>query len=248
MFARKHLTCPRKIKVALVKRPVAFVIVEVNFHIIIVRTINNFAICHLPLHATACYRNSAPYKTGVGCESPISKKATPDAASVFFVVRYMRHSMAWCVIRQRSYNRRSVALLAYHAAHNGAVCSYRCAGSYPLAPMSTSRRPRMVTLAGQPQGWPVSFLPGTLTPVDVTAPIECESLGGDSLTSKKEAAAMVATPTQTHPKFIWRFWSCQQSRYITSTATSEHEARRSLVGRYVLSFAGRIPAQEVRHV
>ncbi|EJK6211473.1 ash family protein [Salmonella enterica] len=46
----------------------------------------------------------------------------------------------------------------------------------------------MVTLAGQPQGWPVSFLPGSLNPVNVTAPIEIETSGGDSLTSKKEAA------------------------------------------------------------
>lgn len=30
------------------------------------------------------------------------------------------------------------------------------------------------------------------------------------------------------PLFVWRFWSCQQSRYITSTATSEREARAQL--------------------
>ncbi len=57
---------------------------------------------------------------------------------------------------------------------------------------------------------------------------------------------MVATPTQTHPEFIWRFWSCQQSRYITSTATSEREARSQLPDSPCL-FAARLPAQEVRH-
>ncbi|EHG2775683.1 ash family protein [Salmonella enterica subsp. enterica serovar Durham] len=52
---------------------------------------------------------------------------------------------------------------------------------------STSRRRVMVTLAGQPQGWPVSFLPGSANPVNVTAPIDICTSSGDSLTSKKEA-------------------------------------------------------------
>ncbi|EPF7043645.1 ash family protein [Salmonella enterica subsp. enterica serovar Bredeney] len=136
------------------------------------------------------YAYPAPYKTGAGRENPKLYKATPDAASVFFVVRYMRHSMAWCVIRQRSYNRRSVALLAYHAAHDGAMCSNRCAGlaPSPLAPKSTPRRPVMVTLAGQPQGWPVPLYAGILTPVNVTALFERENSGGDSLNLYKEAA------------------------------------------------------------
>ncbi|HHR8283754.1 TPA: ash family protein [Salmonella enterica subsp. enterica serovar Muenchen] len=143
----------------------------------------------LPLIPRLGYVNPAPYKTGAGCESPKLLQATPDAESVFFVVCYMRHSMAWCVIRQCSYNRRSVALLAYHAAHNGAVCGYRAG----LAPSigthnHTPCRPRMVTLAGQPQGWPVPCNAGTLTPVNVTAPVKCESLGGDSLNLLQEAA------------------------------------------------------------
>ncbi|HGB5008793.1 TPA: host cell division inhibitor Icd-like protein [Salmonella enterica subsp. diarizonae serovar 61:r:-] len=48
------------------------------------------------------------------------------------------------------------------------------------------------------------------------------------------------------PLFVWRFWSCQQSRYITSTATSEREARAQLPDSPCL-FAARLPAQEVRH-
>ncbi len=36
------------------------------------------------------------------------------------------------------------------------------------------------------------------------------------------------TLTPPAPLFVWRFWSCQQSRYITSTATSEREARAQL--------------------
>ncbi|ENJ0753532.1 ash family protein [Salmonella enterica] len=151
---------------------------------------------HLRTYNGLGYVYPAPYKTGVGCESPKLYKATPDAESVFFCVCYTRHSMAWCVIRQRSYNRRSVALLAYHAAHNGAMCSNRCAGSYPLAPMSTSRRPVMVTLAGLPKGRPVPLYAGTLTPVNVTAPIECESLGGDSLNQYKENEMNASHPVE----------------------------------------------------
>lgn len=256
MFARKHLTSPRKIKAALVKRPVAFVIVEVNFHIIIVRTKNDFANC---LHwlVVMAYAYPAPYKTGVGICTPCKQVATPDAESVFFVVRHMRHFMAWCVIRQRSYNRRSVALLAYHAAHDGAMCSNRCAGlaPNPLTPKSTPRRPVMVTLAGQPQGWPVPTCAGSANPVNVTALIEICTSGGDSIYMQVEAAVMVATPIQTRPEFIWLFAAVSRADLTDHTphmvriaAPDELTARRSLVGRYVLSFAGRIPVQGVRHV
>ncbi|MBX6956724.1 host cell division inhibitor Icd-like protein [Providencia rettgeri] len=34
--------------------------------------------------------------------------------------------------------------------------------------------------------------------------------------------------TQTHPKFLWRFFSCQQSKYFSVEATSEQEARSML--------------------
>ncbi|EAT8559381.1 ash family protein, partial [Salmonella enterica] len=145
---------------------------------------------HLRTDGGLGYVNPAPYKTGAGIGTPKFFKATPDAESVFFVVRYTSHSMAWCVIRQRSYNRRSVALLAHHAAHDGAMCSNRCAGlaPNPLAPKSTPRRPVMVTLAGQPQGWPVSLKAGSSNPVNVTAPIEIGTSSGDSLNYFKEAA------------------------------------------------------------
>ncbi|ENC7536827.1 ash family protein [Salmonella enterica subsp. enterica serovar Brandenburg] len=152
--------------------------------------VNVFEINRLRWLAVMSYAYPAPYKTGVGRENPKLLQATPDAESVFFVVRYMRHSMAWCVIRQRSYNRRSVALLAYHAAHDGAMCSNRCAGlaPNPLAPKSTPRRPVMVTLAGQSQGWPVPCNAGILTPVNVTALFERENSGGDSVNLLQEAA------------------------------------------------------------
>ncbi|MDJ7445108.1 ash family protein [Salmonella enterica] len=77
-----------------------------------------------------------------------------------------------------------------HAACNGAVC-FPYAGFISILPSmynSTSRRPRMVTLAGQPQGWPVSLKAGISTPVNVTAPIERGNSSGDSLNNFKEAA------------------------------------------------------------
>ncbi|EEL9738976.1 hypothetical protein UJ79_00485 [Salmonella enterica subsp. enterica serovar Muenchen] len=109
------------------------------------------------------YAYPAPHKTGAGIGTPCKLKATPDAASVFFVVRYTRHSMAWC-------------------AHLMAGCSQ--------APdHATAHRAAliMVTLAGQPQGWPVPFSAGSSNPVNVTAPIEIGTSGGDSLIKLKEA-------------------------------------------------------------
>ncbi len=151
---------------------------------------------HLHTYNGLGYVNPAPHKTGAGRGNPKLSKATPDAESVFFCVCYMCHSMAWCVIRQRSYNRRSVALLAHHAAHNGAVYCLPFGVNLPLLVRvtvisrvnSTSRRPRMVTLAGQPKGWPVPFDAGISTPVNVTAPVERGNSSGDSLNQSKEAA------------------------------------------------------------
>ncbi|NBM10770.1 host cell division inhibitor Icd-like protein [Proteus sp. G2670] len=34
--------------------------------------------------------------------------------------------------------------------------------------------------------------------------------------------------TQTHPKFKWRFFSCQQSKYFSVEACNEKEARSLL--------------------
>ncbi len=110
------------------------------------------------------YRFPAPYKTGAGRCNPCKQKATPDAASVFFVVCYTRHSMAWCAHLMTN----SPQAFDHATAHRAALI--------------------MVTLAGQPQGWPVSFCAGIATPVNVTAPIERCNSSGDSLTKQKEAA------------------------------------------------------------
>ncbi|EPJ3802246.1 host cell division inhibitor Icd-like protein [Morganella morganii] len=57
---------------------------------------------------------------------------------------------------------------------------------------------------------------------------------------------MIATPVQTHPKFIWRFFSCQQFKYFIVEATSEQEAR-SLLPDSPCAFSARI-RQEMAHV
>lgn len=104
----------------------------------------------------------------------------------------------------------------------------------------------MVMLAGQPQGWPVSSNAGSLNPVNVTAPIEIETSGGDSVNMYAEALTMVNVSPCPYPLFVWRFFSCQQSTYHTVTATSEHETRAQLPDAPCL-FAARIRLEGVRH-
>ncbi|EJB7989051.1 host cell division inhibitor Icd-like protein [Salmonella enterica] len=193
------------------------------------------------------YAYPAPHKTGAGRGNPILIKATPDAASVFFVVRYTRHSMAWCASPQ-GLRCRPVGFLSHHAAHNGVMCSNRCVGLTPifLTPMNASRRPIMVTLAGLPKGRPVPFIAGISTPVNVTALFERGNSSGDSLNQIKEAVTMATTLTPSHPLFVWRFWSCQNATY-TTTATSEREARLQLPA-VRLVFVARIRVEGVPHV
>lgn len=68
-----------------------------------------------------------------------------------------------------------------------------------------------------------------------------------------EAAAMVATPTPSHPEFTFHFLAVRRSDLSDTphresvTAPDELTARRLLAGRFVLCFAGRVPAQGVRH-
>lgn len=102
---------------------------------------------------------------------------------------------AWCSL-VAVYDHFSAVSMMRHAAHNGAVYCLPSGVSLPLLVRvtvisrvnSTSRRPVMVTLAGQPQGWPVPFIAGISTPVNVTAPIERGNSSGDSLIQSKEAA------------------------------------------------------------
>ncbi|HDY3018692.1 TPA: host cell division inhibitor Icd-like protein [Salmonella enterica] len=49
------------------------------------------------------------------------------------------------------------------------------------------------------------------------------------------------------PCFVWRFYSGQNSAYLTTTATSEREARAQLPDAPCL-FVARIRTEGVRHV
>lgn len=159
------------------------------------------------------YTGSAFPQWKAGRENPYRSKATPDAASVFFIVVISAHP---------------------HSAALGRTVS-------------------MVTLVGQLSGWPVPFDAGILTPISVTTLCERENSGGDSLNLSKEAAVMVATPTHLHPQFVFLFAAvrrCDAQATVTPVrvaAASESAARHFLAGDYVLSFAGRLPVQEVRH-
>ncbi|EIQ6926626.1 host cell division inhibitor Icd-like protein [Salmonella enterica] len=202
----------------------------------------------LPLADKLGYVYPAPHKTGAGRCNPNMYTATPDAESVFFVVRYTRHSMAWCAIHPQGLRCRLAGLLTHHAAHNGTICGC-CVRLRPAidAQNRISRRPIMVTLAGQPQGWPVSVYAGIATPVNVTALFERCNSSGDSVNMYAEAVTMVTTNPCPCPLFVWRFFSCQQSTYHTVTATSEREARAQLPDAPCL-FAARIRLEGVRHV
>ncbi|ECJ2286481.1 hypothetical protein FNN61_10385 [Salmonella enterica subsp. diarizonae] len=145
---------------------------------------------HLHTDGGLGYVYPAPYKTGAGRCNPKLLLATSDAVSVFFVVCHMRHSMAWCATLPQRIQHLLSVIRVYHATHNGAMC-LPYAGFISISPStynSTSRRPVMVTLAGQPQGWPVPSNAGIATPVNVTAPIERCNSSGDSVNLLLEAA------------------------------------------------------------
>lgn len=63
---------------------------------------------------------------------------------------------------------------------------------------------------------------------------------------------MATTPTQTHPKFTWRFLALSRADRsakpcrLSVEATSEREARQALAPFFILSFAGRLPAHTVQ--
>ncbi|EAX8243429.1 hypothetical protein BKN67_22710 [Salmonella enterica] len=192
--------------------------------------LQNFAISHLPLPTTDCYRNSALHKTSAGIRTPCKLLATPDAASVFFVVCHTSHSMAWCAHLMTNSPQAFDHATAHHATHNGGICrSIRPVNEYidKLSTEGIFRRPRMVTLAGQPQGWPVPSNTGSSNPVNVTALFEIRTSSGDSVNLLLEAAVMVATPAHTRPEFIFRFWS-PHFRMRDIIATTEKQARSRL--------------------
>ncbi|WP_101990877.1 host cell division inhibitor Icd-like protein [Klebsiella quasipneumoniae] len=108
-----------------------------------------------------------------------------------------------------------------------------------------ARTKSMVALVGLRSRRPVSFVSGILTPANVTAILERENSGGDSLNTKEAAAMLATTPTH-NPQFIWLIAAVRRDMpTITAkihhiAAETEREARRTLARDHVCFFAGRI--------
>ncbi|MEY0542191.1 host cell division inhibitor Icd-like protein [Providencia rettgeri] len=163
---------------------------------------------------------------------------------LWVIVGYSKNALAKSSVRICTLN-------PYKATHD-APSVFFCVYAYAYLRFAVLYRPNsMVMLAGQPKGWLVSLYASSANPVSVTTPIEICTSGGDSLAQYKEIIVMMATPTQTQFKFLFlavkRTDKTDTPHRIEATASNEHDARLMLVRDYILSFAGRLPAQEVAH-
>lgn len=194
--------------------------------------------------ASENYENSIHLVIGKGNNLELIQKCAIHHLRLWVIVGYSKNALAKSSVRIETLNQ----LTATHDAPSVFFCVY----AYAYLQFAVLYRPNsMVMLAGQPKGWLESVNSSSLNPVSVTTPIEIETSGGDSLTKLTEIIVMMATPTQTQFKFL--FLSIKRSDTnskpcrIAVTASNEHDARLMLVRDYILSFAGRLPAQEVAH-
>ncbi|EOY9177277.1 MULTISPECIES: host cell division inhibitor Icd-like protein [Providencia] len=137
-------------------------------------------------------------------------------------------------------------LLATH----DAPCVFFCVNAYAhLLNAVLYRSYSMVALVRQLSGWLDSSNSSSANLASVITPIEICTSGDDSLVKLLEIIVMMATPTQTQFKFLFlavkRTDKTDTPHRIEATAPNEHDARLMLVRDYILSFAGRLPAQEV---
>ena len=108
----------------------------------------------------------------------------------------------------------------------------------------------MVVRAGQPSGWPVSFVAGIPTPVRATTH-ERRNSGGGIYRDLLEVALMATILAPSHPQFIFVFAAVRRAErkprisMLRIVASNEHHARLSLVHEYVLCLAARLPVREV---
>ena len=108
----------------------------------------------------------------------------------------------------------------------------------------------MVARAGQPSGWPVSFVAGIPTPVRATTH-ERRNSGGSFIKLTLEIAFMATVLTAAHPEFTFIFAAVRRTDaaarpcMLRTVAGDERSARASLARDYVLSFAGRLPVKAV---
>lgn len=107
----------------------------------------------------------------------------------------------------------------------------------------------MVARAGQPSGWPVSFVAGIPTPVRATTPERRNSSGSYQLT--KEIAIMATALISSRPEFTFIFAAIRRADsasrpcMLRTVADDEHAARRVFARDYILAFAGRLSHQVV---
>ncbi|WPA93282.1 host cell division inhibitor Icd-like protein [Providencia zhijiangensis] len=192
--------------------------------------------------ASENYEDSIHLVIGKDNNLELIQKCAIHHLRLWVIVGYSKNALAKSSVRICTLN-------PYKATHD-APSVFFCVYAYAYLRFTVLYRPNsMVMLAGQPKGWLVSLYASSANPVSVTTPIEICTSGGDSLAQYKEIIVMMATPTQTQFKFL--FLSIKRSDTtakpcrIAVTASNEHDARLMLVRDYILSFAGRLPAQEV---
>lgn len=166
-----------------------------------------------------------------GRRNPCNTTATTDAPCVFFYVATNakeRQIMVWCV------HSRHVIAGHEQVTHHSAMS--------------------MVAQAGQLSGWPVPVVAGIPTPVWAIAISERRNSGDSIICYTTEIIIMMATPTHSHPQFVWLFLAIRRSDVSAKphreevTAPDFMSARRLLARDFVASFAGRLPVREVAHV
>lgn len=120
-----------------------------------------------------------------------------------------------------------------------------CARNTTLTRIMAGRDGGALALAG-------SYSACLLTPLRLATPFSSEVARLHKITVG--VINMVNASPCPYPLFIWLFAAVSRAdltdhtpHMVRITAPDELTARRSLVGRYALSFAGRIPAQEVHH-
>ncbi|MEX6284875.1 host cell division inhibitor Icd-like protein [Providencia hangzhouensis] len=193
--------------------------------------------------ASENYENSIHLVIGKGNNLELIQKCAIHHLRLWVIVGYSKNALAKSSVR--------ICSLSLLKVTHDAPCVFFCVYAYAHLLNAVLYRPYSVALVRQLNGWLVSFSTSTANLVNVTTPIEICSSGGDSLDKLKEIIVMMATPTQTQFKFL--FLSIKRSDTtakpcrIAVTASNEHDARLMLVRDYILSFAGRLPTQEVAH-
>lgn len=194
--------------------------------------------------ASENYENSIHLVIGKGNNLELIQKCAIHHLRLWVIVGYSKNALAKSSVR--------IETLRLQTATHDAPCVFFCVYAYAyLLNAVLYRAYSMVALVRQPSGWLVSVCASSLNLANVTTPIEIETSGGDSELIQTEIIVMMATPTQTQFKFLFlavkRTDKTDTPHRIEATASNEHDARLMLVRDYILSFAGRLPAQEVAH-